>query len=114
MIKRGSLLPLYARPKNVFVSGQGCSLFDSTGKEFLDFTAGIAVNALGHNHQEVVNIIAQQAKKLIHLSNLYHNEYAEGLADMMVAGIRPTDKHLEDAQIFFCNSGTEANEGMIA
>jgi acetylornithine aminotransferase len=111
-MKRSSLLPLYARPSNTFIKGIGCHLIDSSGKKFLDFTAGIAVNALGHNHPQIVSIIANQAEKLIHLSNLYHNEYAEGFADLMLDDIRQTDKHLQQSQIFFCNSGTEANEGM--
>lgn len=110
--KYSSLLQVYARPKNTFVNGQGCFLTDSTGRKYLDFTAGIAVNALGHNDKKVAEIIADQAKKLIHLSNLYHNEYAEQMADKMVASLNNSDPHLKDAQVFFANSGTEANEGI--
>ncbi|KAJ3253079.1 acetylornithine aminotransferase [Boothiomyces macroporosus] len=103
------LLPLYGRPANVFTHGQGCYLVDKNEKKFLDFTAGIAVNALGHGDLQIAEIIHDQAKKLIHLSNLYHNEYAEGLAEMMVDSLQGTS--LNDSQVFFCNSGTEANEG---
>ncbi|KAJ3270687.1 acetylornithine aminotransferase [Terramyces sp. JEL0728] len=103
------LLPLYGRPPNVFTHGQGCYLVDKNEKKFLDFTAGIAVNALGHGDLKIAEIIHDQAKKLIHLSNLYHNEYAEGLAELMIASLKDTT--LNDAQVFFCNSGTEANEG---
>lgn len=109
--KKAALLPLYMRPKQVFTHGKGCYLFDSNGRSFLDFTSGIAVNALGHGHKDVAAIIGDQAGELIHLSNLYHNEYAEGLAQMMVDSIGSNDPKLDGAQVFFCNSGTEANEG---
>ena len=109
---KGPLLPLYARPHQVFTHGQGCYLIDSNGKKFLDFTSGIAVNALGHNHPKVVEIVADQASKLIHLSNLYHNEYAQGLAQMIVDSLGENDTKLSGgAQVFFANTGTEANEG---
>ncbi|KAJ3332143.1 acetylornithine aminotransferase, partial [Kappamyces sp. JEL0680] len=107
----GPLLPLYARPSQLFVKGNGCYLTDQHGKTYLDFTSGIAVNALGHAHPKVVEIISDQAKKLIHLSNLYHNEYAEGLAQQIVDSIGSENEQLSGAQVFFCNSGTEANEG---
>ncbi|KAI8898272.1 acetylornithine aminotransferase from Thermotoga Maritima At 1.40 A resolution [Globomyces pollinis-pini] len=107
---KSSLLPIYGRPPNVFVRGEGCWLYDSDGKKFLDFTAGIAVNALGHNHKNVVELVSDQVKKIIHLSNLYHNEYAEGLAQRMVQSLKD-DPKLNKAQVFFSNTGTEANEG---
>lgn len=110
---KSPLLPLYARPEQLFTHGQGCYLFDSTGRSYLDFTSGIAVNALGHNHPKVVEIISKQAGKLIHLSNLYHNEYAQGLAQMIVDSIGEGDEKISDAQVFFCNSGAEANEGIL-
>ena len=103
-----SLLKLYARPAQLFTHGNGCYLFDSNSKKYLDFTSGIAVNALGHNHPGVVDVISKQSKKLIHLSNLYHGEHAESLASKMVHGL---DGRLKDAKVFFCNSGAEANEG---
>jgi acetylornithine/succinyldiaminopimelate/putrescine aminotransferase len=106
----GPLLPLYARPNQLFTHGEGCYLIDSTGRKYIDFTSGIAVNALGHNHPEVVKIIRDQAGKLIHLSNLYHNEYAQGLAQMIVNSL-DGDPKLDKGQVFFSNSGTEANEG---
>lgn len=107
----GPLLPLYGRPSQLFTHGEGCYLVDSTGKRFIDFTSGIAVNALGHNHPKVVEIISKQAGKLIHLSNLYHNEYAQGLAQMIVDSLEK-DPKMDKGQVFFSNSGTEANEGM--
>lgn len=109
-MKKPSLLGLYARPSQIFVKGNGLNLIDTLGKSYLDFTAGIAVNALGHNDPNVVKIISEQAGKLIHLSNLYHNEYQEGLADMIVDSLGKTSFG-DDARVFFCNSGTEANEG---
>lgn len=109
MTKASSLLGLYARPAQIFVKGQGLSLTDSTGKTFLDFTAGIAVNALGHNDANIAKIIADQSQKLIHLSNLYHNEYQEGLADLIQNSLSKTQFE-SNPKLFFCNSGTEANE----
>lgn len=83
---------------------------DSSGRRYIDFTSGIAVNALGHNHPKVVEIIRDQAGKLIHLSNLYHNEYAQGLAQMIIDSLSK-DPKMDKGQVFFSNSGTEANEG---
>ena len=103
-----SLLKLYARPEQIFIRGQGCFLYDSKNKKYLDFTSGIAVNALGHNDAGCVDVIAAQSKKLIHLSNLYHGEHAEQLAQMMVKNLK---HRLLNAKVFFCNSGAEANEG---
>ena len=86
------ILQTYGRPDVVFTRGQGTKLYDTEGKEYLDFAAGIAVNALGHNHPKVVEIISKQAGKLIHLSNLYHNEYAQGLAQMIVDSLEKDPK----------------------
>ena len=108
----GPLLPLYARPSQLFTHGEGCYLVDSTGQRFIDFTSGIAVNALGHNHPKVVEIISKQAGRLIHLSNLYHNEYAQGLAQMIIDSLEK-DPKMDKGQVFFSNSGTEANEGLL-
>lgn len=111
-VSSGPIIPLYARPAGLkFIKGEGCYLFDTKHRKFLDFTSGIAVNALGHNHPKVVEIIKDQASKLIHLSNLYDNEYQTGLAQMIVDSLC-LDPKLSDSQVFFCNSGTEANEGI--
>jgi acetylornithine aminotransferase/acetylornithine/N-succinyldiaminopimelate aminotransferase len=81
-------------------------VFDKAGKKYLDFGAGIAVNSLGHNHPVLTSAISEQAKKIIHISNLYWNEPQIELAEKLVANT-PFDK------VFFCNSGAEAVEGLI-
>lgn len=124
-LKFKSLVGLYARPTDFVVShGKGCYLFDTHGKQYLDLTAGIAVNALGHGDKNITQLCADQAGKLVHLSNLYHNEPATRLATLITeslvcgkqgckglakCGCEKTP--LTGAQIFFSNSGTEANEG---
>jgi acetylornithine aminotransferase len=74
------------------------------GTKYLDFNSGIAVNSFGHADPEFCQIIAQQAGRLIHISNLYHNEYAGPLAEQLAT------KVASNYQVFFSNSGTEANE----
>ncbi|MDR1760376.1 MAG: acetylornithine/succinylornithine family transaminase [Fibrobacter sp.] len=100
------IAPLYAKANLDFVSGKGSYLFDREGNKYLDFISGIATNALGHCHPVLVEAFKNQLEKLIHLSNLFPNypqiEFAEKL--LTVTGF---DK------AFFCNSGTEANEGAI-
>ena len=87
------------------VRGKGCA-FRRRGREFLDFTAGIAVNCLGHADEGVSRVIAEQAKTLTHTSNLYHTEPGATLARKLTA-TSFADK------VFYCNSGTEANEGAL-
>ena len=65
-------LPVFGRYPLVIDHGKGCKLYDANGKEYLDFLAGIAVNALGHAHPVLVKAIADQAAKVMHCSNLYH------------------------------------------
>ncbi|KAI5057595.1 hypothetical protein GOP47_0027610 [Adiantum capillus-veneris] len=96
----------YARSPVVFVEGHGCKLFDAEGKEYLDMSAGIAVNALGHGDQSWVRAVTEQASKLAHVSNLYHSEPQVKLAKRLV------ESSFAD-RVFFCNSGTEANEAAI-
>ncbi|KAJ3292945.1 acetylornithine aminotransferase [Rhizoclosmatium sp. JEL0117] len=115
---KSALLGLYPQPPNVFTHGQGAVLVDAAHNKFLDFNSGIAVNALGHNHPDVVRTIGDQAAKLIHLSNLYANEYAETCAQKLVDGVTNKDAGREAwwgdaAKVFFCNSGTEANEAAL-
>ncbi|MFY9341242.1 MAG: acetylornithine transaminase [Planctomycetota bacterium] len=93
----------YARADEVFVSGHGAVLQDSTGREFLDFLAGIAVSALGHGHQELAAALRDQVGKVVHLSNLFRHPYTEQVATRLC---RLTDM----AAAFFTNSGTEAVE----
>ena len=100
------IAPLYGKPDVDFVEGKGSYLFDADGKKYLDFVAGIAVNSLGHQNAGILNAISEQAKKFIHLSNLYPN-YPQIQLGKKLLEITKFDK------AFFCNSGTEANEGCI-
>lgn len=100
---RDYIMGTYARNPVVFVRGEGARLWDSEGKEYLDFLAGIAVVGVGHSHPRIAEAIAQQARTLTHVSNLYHNAHAARLAERLC-----TLTEMEKA--FFCNSGAEANE----
>lgn len=98
----------YASPKIKLVSGTGSRVFDDTGKSYLDFLAGIAVNSLGHGHPAIVEAVSRQSGKLGHVSNLYANPVSEQLADKLLRLVG-----FADGRIFFCNSGAEANEAAI-
>jgi acetylornithine/N-succinyldiaminopimelate aminotransferase len=98
-------MPTYKRLPVTFVRGEGMRLFDDSGRGYLDFVAGIAVNALGHSHPAVVSAIAEQSSKLIHTSNLYYTGPMAELADRL-CGLLGWD----DGRVFFANSGAEANE----
>jgi acetylornithine/N-succinyldiaminopimelate aminotransferase len=100
------LLPTYKRPPIVFTHGRGCYVYDSAGKEYLDFLGGIAVNGLGHAHPRIVKVIRREAARAIHLSNLFHNAYQGPLARKLVEW-----SGLDRA--FFTNSGTEAIDGAL-
>ncbi|MFQ5684079.1 MAG: acetylornithine transaminase [Candidatus Binatia bacterium] len=93
----------YARFPIALDRGRGVRVWDAEGNEYLDFVAGIAVNSLGHGHPAVVRAIRQQARKLIHVSNLYHIAPQAELA-------RELCRHSFADRVFFCNSGAEANE----
>jgi acetylornithine/N-succinyldiaminopimelate aminotransferase len=105
-LERRFLLPTYNRYPVAFERGKGVFLFDFEGKKYLDFVAGLGVNALGHAHPRIVKIIREQAAKVIHVSNLYYNEYQGQLAERLcqLSGLD---------RVFFSNSGTEAMEGAI-
>ena len=100
------LLPTYKRPPFLLTYGRGAYLYDSTGKKYLDFLGGIAVNALGHAHPRIVKTIRREAARATHFSNLYHNPYQGSLARKLVdwSGLD---------RAFFTNSGTEAIEGAL-
>jgi acetylornithine/N-succinyldiaminopimelate aminotransferase len=101
-----SLMPNYNRADLAFEHGEGAYLFTADGRRFLDFGAGIATSALGHGHPHLTAEIAAQAAKVIHVSNLYRVPQAEKLAARYVAN------SFADS-VFFCNSGAEANEGLV-
>lgn len=96
----------YGRAPLTLVRGQGVSVWDDTGREYVDFTSGVAVAALGHCHPAWVEAIRQQAGQLIHVSNLFRHPNQGELARRIVGYAGP-------GRVFFCNSGTEANEGLL-
>jgi acetylornithine aminotransferase/acetylornithine/N-succinyldiaminopimelate aminotransferase len=96
----------YARPALTLVRGSGCSVWDDQGREYLDFTSGIAVSALGHCHPVWVEAVRRQAGELIHVSNLFRHPLQAELARQLVLRAGP-------GRAFFCNSGAEANEALI-
>lgn len=104
--ERRFLLETYNRYPLVVQRGKGVFLFDLEGKRYLDFVAGLGVNALGHAHPRIVKAIREQSARAIHLSNLYYNQYQGRLAEKLcqLSGLD---------RAFFSNSGTEAIEGSI-
>lgn len=100
------LMNTYTRQPVTFTQGEGVWLWDDKGEKYLDALAGVAVNGLGHAHPKLVDAIAKQAAKLIHVSNIYQIAEQEALADKLCE-ISGMDK------VFFCNSGCEANEAAI-
>ncbi|MBV8893047.1 MAG: aspartate aminotransferase family protein [Acidobacteria bacterium] len=100
------LLPTYERNPVLLTRGRGLYLYDSRGRRYLDFLSGIGVNALGYRHPAIEKVLSQQAKKLIHVSNLFFHPYQAELAKRLtrMSGL---------ARVFFCNSGTEAWEGAL-
>src|SRR5512143_476908 len=100
------LMNTYSRLPVAFSHGTGTWLFDAHGRRYLDALAGIAVSTLGHNHPRLVRAIAEQAGRMLHTSNLYQVHEQEALADRL-AELAGMD------EVFFCNSGCEANEAAI-
>ena len=100
------IMATYKRFPIVLVRGSGARVWDSNGKEYLDFVAGIAVCSLGHSHPKVVEAIKKQVEILTHVSNLYYSEPQIRFARMLV------ENSFAD-KVFFCNSGAEANEAAI-
>ena len=104
--ERQFLLPTYNRYPIALERGKGVYLFDREGNRYLDFVAGLGVNALGHAHPRVVKAIREQSARAIHFSNLYYHEFQGRLAEKLcqLSGLN---------RAFFSNSGTEAIEGSI-
>ena len=100
------LVPTYSRPPVIFSRGEGSYLFDREGNRYLDFAAGIAVNALGHCHPGWVEALQAQSRKLTHISNLYYSEPQVDLARRLV------ESSFAD-RVFFSNTGAEANEAAL-
>ena len=103
---RQAYLPVFNRYKLVVDHGEGPYVFSVDGKRYIDFLGGIAVNVLGHNYKPLVDAIANQAAKVIHISNLYYTQPQADAAHKLVE-LSGLDR------AFFCNSGAEANEGAI-
>ncbi|KAI0370201.1 acetylornithine and succinylornithine aminotransferase [Pilatotrama ljubarskyi] len=120
------ILPVYARPPIVMAKGKGPYIWDVQGRQYLDFSAGIAVNALGHGDEGVAEVMRTTASTLLHTSNVYHHEYAGKLAELLIkltqsegglgwapGSSQPVANGTSGAKVFFANSGTEANEGAL-
>jgi acetylornithine/N-succinyldiaminopimelate aminotransferase len=103
---REVLLGNYRSNPVVFREGRGCRLTDVEGKRYLDLCAGIAVVSVGHCHPELARAISEQAQKLMHVSNLFYNEPSIELGKELA-------KRTPYTKFFFCNSGAEANEGLL-
>ena len=101
-----SVMQTYGRFPIAIAKGEGCRLWDTEGKEYLDFVAGIATCTLGHGHPALVAAVTEQIKKLHHVSNLYYIPEQGKLAEWLV-------NHSCMDKVFFCNSGAEANEAAI-
>ncbi|GAA6001567.1 hypothetical protein JCM10207_006727 [Rhodosporidiobolus poonsookiae] len=120
-------LNTYARPNFILARGKGCKVYDTQNREFLDFSGGIAVNALGHADEGVAKVLQDQSRKLVHNSNLWHNEWSGELAFLLVQKTKElgglgyakdnaeANGKAEDGglKVFFTNSGTESNEGAL-
>ncbi len=100
------IMGTYGRQPLVLIKGRGTKVYDTDGREYLDFVAGVAVNNLGHCHPRVVVALQKQAQRLMHVSNHYHNEPQINLAKELIKNSFP-------GKVFFCNSGTEAVEAAI-
>jgi acetylornithine/N-succinyldiaminopimelate aminotransferase len=109
-LERKYLLQTYNRYPVVLSRGKGVFVYDIEGKRYLDFVAGLGVNALGHAHPRIVKAIREQASKLVHISNLYYHEYQGPLAEKLCS-LSGGSSGMSRA--FFSNSGTEAIEGSI-
>jgi acetylornithine aminotransferase/acetylornithine/N-succinyldiaminopimelate aminotransferase len=105
-LEKKYFMPTFKRLPVTLVKGKGVRVWDENGKEYLDFTAGWAVNSLGHCHPAVLSAIAEQAKNLLQASNQFYTVPQIQLAEMLI------ENSCFD-RVFFCNSGTEANEGAV-
>ncbi len=105
-MSREYVMNTYGRYDVTFEKGLGSRIYDTEGREYIDFVSGVAVNCLGHSHPAIVNALTEQSKKLVHISNYYWNTEHTQLAEKLV-------KNSDHSKVFFCNSGTEAVEGAL-
>ncbi len=108
-VDRSALMSTYPEPPVTFARGEGTILWDTEGARYLDFLSGLAVTSLGHSHPAVADAIASQARTLLHVSNLYGNVLAPDVA-ATIDRLIGSDHARQGGQVFFCNSGAEANE----
>jgi predicted acetylornithine/succinylornithine family transaminase len=104
-------MPVFGPPAVMFARGEGTELWDVNGKRYLDFLCGIAVTSLGHSNKAVSRALSHQAETLLHVSNFFSNPVATEAA-MLINGLMRS-AGVGDGQVFFCNSGAEANEAAI-
>ncbi|KAL8627198.1 hypothetical protein Q9189_007107 [Teloschistes chrysophthalmus] len=107
------MVATYVRPPPLMVKGEGCYLWDAENRRYLDFTAGIAVNALGHCDPGMAQLLSQQARTLVHTSNLYYNPWIGELSKLIVTKTLEQGGMHTASKVFVCNSGSEANEAAI-
>ena len=100
------LMPNYSRLPVKFVRGEGARLYDEEGREYIDLLSGIGVNSLGYAHPKLTKAVCQQAKELIHISNLFEVPYQEELAEKLVE----TSYGRGKGKVLFVNSGAEATK----
>jgi len=101
------MMPNYGTPPVALARGEGCVVWDTEGRSYLDLIAGIAVSALGHGHRDLVAAVSEQVARLAHISNLYVHEGQVVLAERLLGLLGA------DGLVFFANSGTEANEAAL-
>src|SRR3954451_5795061 len=101
---QGALMNNYGTPQLPLVRGEGATLWDAEGKQYLDFVGGIAVNALGHAHPAIVEAVSRQIASLGHISNFFMADPTLTLAERLLGLFG------REGRVFFCNSGAEANE----
>lgn len=107
------MIPTYVRPPPIMVRGKGSCIWDMENRQYLDFTAGIAVNSLGHADERITRLIAHQAELLIHASNLYHNAWTPALSKLLIMETQRQSPGSPLSQVFISNSGSEANEAAL-
>jgi acetylornithine aminotransferase len=107
------MIPTYVRPPPIMVRGEGCYMWDMENRQYLDFTAGIAVNSLGHADERISRLIAHQSEMLIHASNLYHNAWTPVLSKLLISETQRQSPGSSLSQVFISNSGSEANEAAL-
>jgi acetylornithine aminotransferase/acetylornithine/N-succinyldiaminopimelate aminotransferase len=105
-LEKRALIPTYDRLPILAVRGEGCYLYDDRGRKYLDFLGGLAVNALGYAHPEILAVLRDESESLLHVSNLLYHRYQAPLAEKL-ARLAGLDR------VFFANTGTEAIEGAI-